>query len=123
MAILFTLLVCLSIDAYPVEDVMLISRVVQKEALNQSEMVQRLVADVILNRVESPNFPNTVQEVINQPGQFHIDKNQPSKEVYVLVMDELYFRTNKDVLYFKTKSYHKFGTPLFKEDDHYFSGR
>lgn len=29
-----------------------------------------LVADVIFNRVADPRFPDTIEEVINQPGQF-----------------------------------------------------
>ena len=122
MVILFTLLVYITTFASQIDDAILISKVVCKEAMNQSELGKKLVADVILNRVDSPNFPNTISGVIKQDGQFHYITSDPPKEIYALVLEELYFRTNSEVLYFKTKDYHKFGTPLFKEGDHYFSG-
>ena len=35
---------------------------------------QMLYGAVVLNRVRSPEFPNTVKEVILQPGQYHPEK-------------------------------------------------
>lgn len=40
------------------------------EARNQHIDGQMAVAEVIINRVESPKWPNTICEVVNQPKQF-----------------------------------------------------
>jgi N-acetylmuramoyl-L-alanine amidase len=42
-----------------------------------------LVADVILNRVESTDFPSTITEVIEQPHQFQVYANDRVLEVEV----------------------------------------
>ena len=59
---------------YTEEEVTMIAAIIQCEAGNQSDRGQRYVADSILNRVDSPWFPNTVLEVINQPGQYVTSK-------------------------------------------------
>lgn len=46
------------------------AKVVRHEAANQSRKGQRAVAEIILNRVRSGRFPDTVCGVVNQPGQF-----------------------------------------------------
>lgn len=48
----------------------LIAQLVMAEASNQDLTGKRLVVDVVLNRVDDPRFPNTVEEVIFQPNQF-----------------------------------------------------
>ena len=48
----------------------ILSRVVSAEARGESFRGQVAVANVVLNRVASPLFPNTVREVVYQPGQF-----------------------------------------------------
>lgn len=45
-------------------------RIVTAEANTEDIKGQILVANVILNRVASPKFPNSIQEVILSPGQF-----------------------------------------------------
>lgn len=40
------------------------------EAGNQSMTGQRAVVEVILNRVMDDNFPDTIEDVLYQPGQF-----------------------------------------------------
>lgn len=55
---------------YNVQDVDLIARVVQHESGNQPLEGKIGVANVILNRVWSPLFPNTVGEVLAQKNQF-----------------------------------------------------
>ena len=107
---------------YDPADIVLIGKVVQHEAGNQSDLGKRLVCDTILNRVESENFPNTVYEVINQPGQYCNPKKFPPDDMYKLVAEEIYTRTNHEVLWYRTKRYHKYGTPLVVEGNHYFSG-
>lgn len=59
-----------------VSDELLLRYVVQAEAGNTEDLDGcRLVCDVILNRVMDAVFPNTVEEVIFQPGQFQTVKN------------------------------------------------
>lgn len=48
---------------------------VHAEAGNQDFMGKQLVAEVVLNRVRSEKFPDTIEEVINQPGQFSTSKS------------------------------------------------
>lgn len=107
---------------YTTEDIKLIARVTQHEAGNQSELGQRLVIDTILNRLDSDEFPNTVTEVINQPGQYCNSKLKPPIYIYKLVEDEIRVRTNDQVLWFRKNRYHTYGIPIIKEGAHYFSG-
>lgn len=48
----------------------LLAAIVYAEAGDQDFTGQRLVADVVLNRVRSAAWPNTISGVIYQPGQF-----------------------------------------------------
>lgn len=116
---------CVSVDAheYTPEDVVSIGKIVQHECPHESELGQRLVVDTILNRVESDEFPNTVREVLNQPGQYCNPEKFPPNDVYKLVAEEIYMRTNDRVLWYRTKKYHTYGEPVCIEGSHYFSGR
>lgn len=51
------------------DDVTLLAAIIQCEAYHQYNYMLA-VATVILNRVESPRFPNTIHDVVNAPGQF-----------------------------------------------------
>lgn len=99
---------------------------VEAEAGNQSELGKRLVCDVILNRFNQGEY-NSYFEVIDEPNQFNVVENgsietvNPTDDTYRIVAEELENQTNTEVLYFRADHYHPFGTPLFKEDDHYFS--
>ncbi|MDF2010225.1 cell wall hydrolase [Priestia megaterium] len=48
----------------------LMSRLVQAEASDEPYAGKVAVAYVVLNRVDSGEFPNSISSVINQPGQF-----------------------------------------------------
>lgn len=48
-------------------------KIAYAEAGNQGEDGQWLVMSVIINRVNSSEFPNTIHEVIYQPGQFYTE--------------------------------------------------
>ncbi len=48
----------------------LLARIVRAEAQSEPFEGKVAVASVVLNRVESPKFPDTIKEVIFQPGQF-----------------------------------------------------
>ncbi len=52
------------------EDYDALCRIVEAEAGSESQDGKLLVADVILNRVADPEFPDTIQGVITQSGQF-----------------------------------------------------
>jgi len=52
------------------DDEYLLACIVYCEAGNQIYEGQLAVANVVLNRVNSPKFPNTIREVIYQSGQF-----------------------------------------------------
>lgn len=51
-------------------DAYLLACIVHSESANQSYEGQLAVANVVLNRVKSPLFPNTISEVVYQKGQF-----------------------------------------------------
>lgn len=110
------------------EDISLIALVTMAEAEGESELGKRLVIDVILNRLDSEKHPNTVEGVIYAPGQWasmwngRVDACYVRDDIYQLVVEELISRTNSEVFFFRTKHYHTFGTPLFQEGNHYFSG-
>jgi len=55
---------------YDQNDLFWLSRVIQRESGNQSLEGQMSVGSVVLNRVNSEHFPNTIRDVIYQPGQY-----------------------------------------------------
>lgn len=109
------------------KEIELMATVVMAEAEGEPEEGQRLVVDVILNRVDSPNFPNTVSEVIYQPNQFspinngRFERCYAKPELIQLVIEEIYDRTNDEVIFFRTGRYSDYGEPMFKVCCHYFS--
>lgn len=52
------------------EDVRLLAKIINAEAGNQPYKGKLAVGNVVLNRVGSPGFPNTIRKVIYQKGQF-----------------------------------------------------
>lgn len=103
---------------------------VEAEAGNQGLLGKQLVADVILNRVDSPYFPNDINSVISEKGQFDVWSSgamnriiEPSEETLEAVRLELENRTNNKILYFKTGGYHAGHAPILQHGAHYFSGR
>lgn len=57
---------------YTEEDLDLLARIIYAEAGCTwfPDWVQRMVGSVVLNRVKSAYYPNTIREVIYQPGQY-----------------------------------------------------
>lgn len=47
-----------------------LANVIYREARGESRAGQQAVAHVVLNRVKDPAFPDTVCDVVRQPGQF-----------------------------------------------------
>ncbi len=105
----------------------LLCRCVEAEAGNQSILGKRLVCDVILNRVNSEAFPDGIEDVINQPGQFGVVANGsintvvPSEETIAAVLTELNERIDSEIIYFQTKGYSEYGTPVTQVEAHFFS--
>lgn len=108
----------------------MIAQVVEAEAGNQDLTGKRLVADVVLNRVESPNpiFPDSIGEVIFQENQFSVIKNGMYDAVRLRISDESYLavnleageeRLNKDILWF-SRGKSPWATYHFKHQDHWF---
>ena len=110
-----------------VKDIELIALVTMAEAEGESEKGKRLVIDTILNRVKSPNFPNTIYNVIYQPNQFtsmwtkRVTRCRVQDDICKLVEEELESQVNYDAVFFTAGHYSKYGVPMFKVGNHYFS--
>lgn len=100
----------------------LIARVVMSEAPYEDMIGKRLVVDTVLNRVDDPNFPNTVHGVVYQEGQF-CKAFSYSEECMKAVEIELYERLDYEVLWFRAGKFHNYGVPAYQHGNHYFSWR
>ena len=60
---------------YTPEEFKLLACLVHAEAGNQSYEGKLAVANVVLNRMKSKKYPNTIEAVIYQPGQFSVAKS------------------------------------------------
>jgi spore germination cell wall hydrolase CwlJ-like protein len=90
------------------EEIALLEKVVTAEAVGEPYEGKVAVVNVVLNRVESELYPNTITEVLLQESQFtpvktaKINKVEPTEEVKKAVSEALAGRcvVGKDVLYF-----------------------
>ena len=120
-------------------EIEILAQLIEAEAGNQDYRGMCLVADVVLNRVHSSRFPDTVEDVIFQYlidkyGDKHyqfstvIDGNlekagwyisdNARKAAYQEYMAER--RIDDRILSFTAGSYNPFFTPAYKYGDHYF---
>lgn len=105
----------------------LLALVVEAEAGNQDLYGKQLVIDVILNRVDSPGFPNSITKVILQPRHFSTIwdgaayRAEPTQETYEAIESELLHRRNSEILFFTSEGFSEYGTPWRKVGGHYFS--
>lgn len=105
----------------------MLAQLTESEAGNQDLTGKRYVVDVVLNRVDSDKFPNTIEEVIYQTNQFSVIKNggfdkaawHISEESYQAVLLEYKDRLNNDILYF-SRGKSPYATKHFKHQDHWF---
>lgn len=104
------------------DDLEKLARCVHSEAGNQDLIGKRLVADVVLNRLDNGIFPDTVSEVIDQEGQFKCGSVYTDEDMEAVKM-ECQERLDHDVLYFKAGTFHDIGSKLYQHGAHYFSGR
>lgn len=115
------------IDILTEEEIELIALVTMAEAEGEPEEGKRLVISTILNRVDHARFPDTVRGVIYQKNQFEamhngrVDRCYVRDDIVELVREELKHRTDSNTIYFRTGHYSKYGTPLYKVGNHYFS--
>lgn len=115
-------------DEAEADELELLAICVEAEAGNQELEGRRLVADVILNRVDDPDFPNTIEGVISQTYQFSsywdggMDRvTEPSEETIRAVQMELEERGWPSVIYFTAEAWPAYGTPWKQVGDHYFN--
>lgn len=110
------------------DEMELLAICVEAEAGNQELEGRRLVADVIMNRVDDPDFPDTIEGVISQPYHFSsywdggMDRvTEPSEETIRAVQMELEERGWPGVVYFTSEAWPEYGTPWKQVGDHYFN--
>ena len=98
---------------YDQEDLFWLSRIIYAESGNQSLEGQMAVGNVVMNRVASPAYPNTVQGVLAQKNQFTTYKsgalanrtpNQSSVIAAKLVLDGGEVEETDGALYFDSSS-------------------
>lgn len=106
-------------------DISLMAQVIHAEAGICSKMEKYYVATVVENRKEHKDYPNTIEGVIYQKGQFtSVEGNkawyeEPSKEEYQIayeVLVEGYRAFRKDAVYFSKKC--NYGTVFLKTEYH-----
>ena len=105
-----------------------LAQLVEAEAGNQPFEGKCLVVDTVLNRVESPSFPNSIHDVIFQEGQFSVITNGAWEKAawnmkesdYAAVMVEVSLHTNRDVLYFNNNKNVSGSGEILKVGGHYF---
>lgn len=109
------------------DEMEMIAQLIMAEAGNQDLAGKRYVVDVVLNRVDSDDFPNTVEEVIFQKNQFSVIENGAFDEAGWIITEECYEavkleyeeRLNYDILYF-SRGPSKYASNHFKHQDHWF---
>lgn len=111
------------------DDKMLLAQLIMSEAGNQPLTGMRFVADVVLNRVDDPRFPNTIRDVIYQEGQFSVIangyfdsvKDSISEDAIKAAELEMEERLDYGILYFSSTETPVNGEKAFKYYDHWFS--
>ncbi|MBP3701991.1 MAG: cell wall hydrolase [Lachnospiraceae bacterium] len=109
------------------EQLDLLERCVMAEGGGESYECQVAIACVIINRVLSEDYPNTVDQVIKQTGQFStwpsiIERVTPTNEVKQAVREALTTEfIPENVLFFRADRYHRWGNRYCRMDNTYFS--
>lgn len=75
-----------SANRWSPEDYETMAHLIYAEGGGQGETCMLYIGSVLLNRVESDRFPDTLKECINQPGQYSVKNwymnREPSEEAY-----------------------------------------
>ena len=113
------------IDTLTDDEKYLIYQITFLEAGNQSMEGQRAVVEVILNRVLSDKYPNTIKEVLSQSGQFVTwsyrnskSHNEEQEEALQLVYKEEPILTLNYLMFSRGKF--SWGRNYIKIGDHWF---
>lgn len=110
------------------EEFCFISSVVEAESDRSESLEGRiLIAETILNRVESDLFPDTISGVLNQSGQFSTvvngrsitERTELSDQAVIIAVREIEDGTAPEVLFFNCIGYN-YGTPYGYVDGNYF---
>lgn len=110
------------------EELLLLQKVVSAEARGESSETQYTVACVVLNRMESEIFPDSLSEVVSQKGQFECVQNGAIYNVPItdsvvnavnLALDNN--TVDSSVLWFRSGRYHGFHDEAFQVGRMYFS--
>ena len=109
------------------DDLELLALCIEAEAGNQDLKGKRLVCDVILNRVDSDRFPDTIEGVITEKYHFSTYWNgafdrikEPSESTFEAIRLELDERIDNKILFFTAQGYSKYCVPAYKHGAHYF---
>lgn len=114
------------------DDSYLLCKIAMAEAESEGVRGKALVMLVVLNRVWSNEFPDTIEEVIFQKNQFspvangRYDAVEPDEECYeaLKLIQVDHWNESQDALYFESKSDSKWHSEnlefLFKYGKHYF---
>lgn len=110
------------------EEIRLLEKVVSAEARGESFEAQYDVACVVLNRLESGSFPNSLEAVIRERGQFSCVANGAinyapiTESVKLAVASALDNNTlSDDVLWFRSGYYHSYRPRAFQIGQLFFS--
>ncbi len=103
------------------EDKILIAKVVMAEAGNQDYIGKRLVVDVILNRLNSERWKNTVAGVIYAPGQFTHPAAYYTDDCLAAVEAECMERLDYDIMYFRASYFFSDHPKAYQHGGHFFS--
>ena len=109
------------------EQLDLLERCVMAEGGGESYECQKAIACVIINRVLSNKYPDTVEAVITQKSQFstwptQIRNAEVSNEVKQAVREALTTAViPEDILYFRADHYHSWAEDCCRIDNTYFS--
>ena len=112
--------------AFYLNELMYLAQCVEAEAGNQDLLGKRLVVDVVLNRVDSPDFPDDIISVINQKNQFSVVANgmidivEPRESTWEAIYLELENRSDSQILFFRSGHAHSFCEHNYQHGDHYF---
>ena len=112
------------------EEFILLSSVVEAESDRSDSLSGRiLICETVINRVESDFFPNTITEVLTQPGQFStvrnghsvVNRTDYSDQAVILAFRENAAGDAPEVLFFNCIGFFSGREPYALVDGNYFS--
>ena len=85
---------------FTIKEAELIAKTVWGEARGFSDVQKAAVAWCILNRVDSPRFPDSITGVVTSPGQFmgYCPTNQVDPEILAIVVEALRWWTVEEMI-------------------------